>query len=101
MTDFEIGLYVAKLEQRIEKQEQEQKKNSERIQELEQIGLLTGTSKNRRIWAKECIIFPLLNATGKVVSLYGRSLTKVTDAERSFGRHFYLRPVDVSQTSHR
>ena len=39
--------------------------------QAKQVGLYTGN----KIWAKECIIYPLKNALGQVVSFYGRSLT--------------------------
>lgn len=37
------------------------------------------------VWAKDCVIFPLKDAAGKVVSLYGRSIFNNSDQ-----RHFYL-----------
>jgi DNA primase catalytic core len=36
-------------------------------------------------WAKDCIVFPLKNQEGKIVSLYGRSTSDQHDQ-----RHFYL-----------
>ncbi|MBE7169522.1 MAG: toprim domain-containing protein [Williamsia sp.] len=38
------------------------------------------------VWAKDCIVFPLKNKQGKIISLYGRSITN--DGEQ---RHFYLK----------
>lgn len=37
------------------------------------------------VWAKDCVIFPLKDAAGKTVSLYGRSVTNNSDQ-----RHFYM-----------
>lgn len=37
------------------------------------------------VWAKDCVIFPLKDAEGRIVSLYGRSVTNNSDQ-----RHFYL-----------
>lgn len=37
------------------------------------------------VWAKDCVIFPLKDAAGKIVSLYGRSIFNNSDQ-----RHFYL-----------
>lgn len=37
------------------------------------------------VWAKDCVIFPLKDAAGKMVSLYGRSVTNNSDQ-----RHFYM-----------
>ncbi|MBO9154099.1 CHC2 zinc finger domain-containing protein [Chitinophaga sp. GCM10012297] len=37
------------------------------------------------VWAKDCVIFPLKDAAGKIVSLYGRSITNNNDQ-----RHFYM-----------
>jgi DNA primase catalytic core len=71
----------------------------------EQAGLLI-PSKNGSVanfsytpWAKDCIIFPLKDKTGNIVSLYGRSIvskdamhgvstSKPTD---TMGKHFYLK----------
>lgn len=39
-----------------------------------------------QVWAKDCLIFPLKNARGEIVSLYGRSLKNDRDQ-----RHFYLK----------
>ncbi|NJM94626.1 MAG: hypothetical protein HC842_08170 [Cytophagales bacterium] len=51
------------------------------------VGLLSDKNhKGYQVWAKNCLIFPLRNALGEVVSLYGRSLTNDEDQ-----RHFYLR----------
>ncbi len=37
------------------------------------------------VWAKDCVIFPLKDAAGKIVSLYGRSIFNNSDQ-----RHFYM-----------
>ena len=42
-------------------------------EEAKQAGMITEGGK---LWAKNCIIFPLKNALGQVVSFYGRSLLK-------------------------
>lgn len=41
--------------------------------------------KGHSVWAKDCILFPLKNVAGKLISLYGRSITNNED-----NRHFYL-----------
>jgi DNA primase len=49
----------------------------------EKYGLLKSLGGgNYKAWAKDCIIFPLRNKEGKIVSLYGRSLT---------AGHFYMK----------
>lgn len=56
------------------------------IASCEQYGLLKARPANGfTVWAKDCIIFPLKNQEGKIISLYGRSITN--DKEQ---RHFYL-----------
>ncbi|MCP4443200.1 MAG: toprim domain-containing protein, partial [Aureispira sp.] len=50
------------------------RKSEEFIQSLVKLGLLTITEKSRRVWGKGCLIFPLLDARGEVVSLYGRKI---------------------------
>lgn len=56
------------------------------IASCEQYGLLKAKPANGfAVWAKDCIIFPLKNQEGKVISLYGRSITNNED-----NRHFYL-----------
>jgi DNA primase len=51
-----------------------------------QYGLLKSLPiKGHSVWAKDCILFPLKNAAGKLISLYGRSITNNED-----NRHFYL-----------
>lgn len=57
------------------------RKSEDFVQGLEKLGLLVLNNNTRRVWAKDCVIFPLKNADGNVVSLYGRSLEK---------GHFYL-----------
>lgn len=37
------------------------------------------------VWAKDCVIFPLKDAAGSIVSLYGRSIFNNSDQ-----RHFYM-----------
>ena len=56
------------------------------IAACEQCGLLKPlAAKGYSVWAKDCIIFPLRNHEGKIISLYGRSTTDDKDQ-----RHFYL-----------
>jgi DNA primase/predicted transcriptional regulator len=56
------------------------------LQSAEQCGLLKAKpAGGYTTWAKDCVIFPLKNAEGKIISLYGRSTTN--DKEQ---RHFYL-----------
>ncbi len=56
------------------------------IASCEQYGLLKAKPANGfTVWAKDCIIFPLKNQEGKIISLYGRSITNNED-----NRHFYL-----------
>ncbi|MBU0765310.1 MAG: toprim domain-containing protein [Bacteroidetes bacterium] len=40
-------------------------------------------------WAKYCIMFPLKDKAGKVVSMYGRSIVAKPEAET--GKHFYMK----------
>ena len=42
-------------------------------EEAKAVGLIGESGKS---WAKNCVIFPLRNATGQIVSFYGRSLLK-------------------------
>jgi DNA primase len=51
---------------------------SKLVEEAKLVGLITGENK---AWASNCIIYPLLNNLGQLVSFYGRSLTV---------GHFYL-----------
>ncbi len=46
---------------------------SKLLEEVKQVGLIGESGKS---WAKNCVIFPLRNATGQLVSFYGRSLLK-------------------------
>lgn len=64
------------------------------LKSCEQYGLLKPrAAAGYNVWAKDCIIFPLKNEEGKIISLYGRS---TTNPETSSGqaahasRHFYL-----------
>jgi DNA primase len=51
-----------------------------------QYGLLKPLpAKGYSVWARDCIIFPLKNQEGKIISLYGRSITGNEES-----RHFYL-----------
>jgi DNA primase catalytic core len=57
-----------------------------------QYGLLKPLpAKGYSVWAKDCIIFPLKNAEGKIVSFYGRSII-IPPSGKTEGasRHFYL-----------
>ncbi|PVD49301.1 hypothetical protein DC498_25755, partial [Terrimonas sp.] len=64
------------------------------IKSCEQYGLLKPKpAGGYSVWAKDCIIFPLKNQEGKIISLYGRSITSDTDqraAPNGSARHFYL-----------
>ena len=55
------------------------------IKACTELGLLKLSESGWRSWAKGCLIFPLLNESGQVVSFYGRSL------ESGNNRHFYLK----------
>jgi len=56
------------------------------IESMVKYGLLKPKPANGySVWAKDCILFPLRNAAGKIVSLYGRSIINNED-----NRHFYL-----------
>lgn len=57
--------------------------NKHFIETAEKYGLLKSLGGgNYKSWAKACLIFPLRNKEGRIVSLYGRSLNK---------GHFYLK----------
>ncbi|MCP4438006.1 MAG: toprim domain-containing protein, partial [Aureispira sp.] len=58
------------------------RKSEDFIQSLVKLSLLTITKNSRRVWAKGCLVFPLLDTSGKVVSLYGRKIEG--------GGHYYL-----------
>lgn len=45
-------------------------------------GLLSPHGSGHKVWAKGCLIFPLKDTEGKIISLYGRSLEK---------GHYYLK----------
>ncbi len=45
---------------------------SKLVEQAKLVGLITGDNKS---WAGNCVIFPLLNDLGQLVSFYGRSLT--------------------------
>ncbi|WP_315824049.1 CHC2 zinc finger domain-containing protein [Paraflavitalea speifideaquila] len=56
------------------------------VQSMVQYGLLKPRpAGGYNVWARDCILFPLRDAAGNIVSLYGRSITN--DKEQ---RHFYL-----------
>jgi DNA primase len=56
------------------------------LKSCEQYGLLKPKpAGGYSAWAKDCIIFPLKNQEGKIISLYGRSITNNDE-----NRHFYL-----------
>jgi DNA primase len=60
--------------------------SKELIESCVKVGLLKSLpAKGYSVWAKDCIIFPLKNQEGKIISLYGRSISNDTDQ-----RHFYL-----------
>jgi len=55
-------------------------------QSLEEVGLIKPLlTRGHRPWAGRCLIFPLRNEGGEIVSFYGRA---ITDRENS--KHFYL-----------
>ena len=51
------------------------------------------SGNGNQVFAKDCIIFPLKNKTGEIVSLYGRSInnTSTSSAQRKSGKHYYLK----------
>ena len=51
------------------------------------LGMMKQRGKGYQSWAKDCIIFPLKNKKGQVVSFYGRSVYD----DNPDARHFYLR----------
>ena len=56
------------------------------VQSMVQYGLLKARpAGGYNVWGKDCILFPLKDIAGNIVSLYGRSITN--DKEQ---RHFYL-----------
>jgi len=56
------------------------------VESMVKAGLLKPLpAKGYKVWAKDCILFPLKNPENKIVSLYGRSITNNEDS-----RHFYL-----------
>jgi DNA primase len=56
------------------------------VDSMVKVGLLKPLpAKGYKVWAKDCILFPLKNADNKISSLYGRSITNNEDS-----RHFYL-----------
>ena len=62
-------------------------KNKHLAASLVKYGLLKERpAGGHQVWARECIVFPLKNKEGKIISLYGRSITN--DADQ---RHFYLK----------
>ncbi|PVD49353.1 DNA primase [Terrimonas sp.] len=66
------------------------------IASCEQYGLLKPKpAGGYSAWAKDCIIFPLKNQEGKIISLYGRSILTPSlstggEGEAHASRHFYL-----------
>ncbi|PVD49390.1 DNA primase, partial [Terrimonas sp.] len=66
------------------------------IKSCEQYGLLKPKpAGGYSTWAKDCIIFPLKNQEGKIISLYGRSILTPSlstggEGEAHASRHFYL-----------
>jgi DNA primase len=53
---------------------------------MEKYGLLKPLpARGYSVWARDCVIFPLLNQEHQIVSLYGRSITNDSDQ-----RHFYV-----------
>ncbi|WP_081161350.1 toprim domain-containing protein [Niastella populi] len=61
-------------------------KNHHLVESMVLYGLLKPRpAGGHKVWAKDCMIFPLKNADNKIVSLYGRSTTDNKDQ-----RHFYL-----------
>ena len=53
-----------------------------------------GTDTTYTAFAKDCIIFPLKDKTGKIVSIYGRSIREIrkTNGQPAMtGKHYYLK----------
>jgi len=64
-----------------------QRENKQYIESYLAIHLLTkNPSGGYRVFAKNCVIFPLKNQEGQIVSLYGRSI-----ASTSNSKHYYLK----------
>jgi len=55
------------------------------IQQCEKAGLLREKGRGHRAFASGCVIFPLLDAGGRAVSFYGRSI-----GEDTRGDHYFL-----------
>jgi len=53
---------------------------------FEALGLVTKTSRGYQVWGKDCIILPIRNAQGEIVSLYGRYIYASETK-----KHYYLR----------
>jgi DNA primase len=61
-------------------------KNHYLVKSMVASGLLKPRPGNGyNVWAKDCILFPLKSNDGKIISLYGRSISNDEDS-----RHFYL-----------
>lgn len=61
-------------------------KNHHLVNSMTGAGLLKlNPNHGHKVWAKDCIWFPLKGSDGKVISLYGRSISNDEDS-----RHFYL-----------
>jgi DNA primase len=75
-TDQDVGYNSGKLHQ---------SKDDKFIDQCVELGLLSASENGYRSWAKGCLIFPLRNEGGQVVSFYGRSL------QEGNNRHFYLK----------
>jgi DNA primase len=98
LSEVEIGYNAAQFHHR-------GRISQEDMKLCEQAGLLI-PSKNGSVanfsytpWAKDCIIFPLKDKTGNIVSLYGRSIVgkdamhgvSTGKPASSAGKHFYLK----------
>lgn len=79
------------------------KLNDQDLQSCIDAGLLTpysspvpnSSGSTYKVFAKECIIFPLKNRQNQIVSLYGRSIQSAQSSQSSqsekSGKHFYLK----------
>jgi DNA primase len=70
-------------------------KHNNLIESMVRFGLLKQLpAKGYSAWAKDCIIFPLKNQEGKIISLYGRSTAPSNSPgggePANASRHFYL-----------
>lgn len=61
-------------------------KNHHLVNSMVAAGLIKPNANHgHKVWAKDCILFPLKSTDNKIISLYGRSISNDEDS-----RHFYL-----------